>query len=429
MANVTYTLKEPKIKNDVTLIYLFYRYKGNRVKFSTGETINPDNWSSDRQRAKKNTATTANGKYGLNSFLDKLRDKCEEIYNQELSKGVPDTEVIKNGLREFINFNNPSIKAQNANGFYALIEKFISNEILYQGRKRAVTTIKGYKTTYKNLLEFEKKSNYRVNFETMNLTFFDKFISYLMTKEKGPNAANTLHKNIKNIKTFLNEAVERNLTQNLDFKRKKFNVKQVETYSVHLTENEILKLYNTDLSNEPNVEKARDLIVIGCFVGLRFSDYNRIKQENIIIKKGDTYISIITQKTKEPVLVPINPIIKEILEKYGGTPPPSVSNQKFNIYIKRAAELAKLTEVGRLINEPEKPLFKCISSHTARRSFATNLFLERKLKVQEIMQITGHKSERTFMNYVKVTNEQTAELMNEHIKRKWSKKKIKVHKI
>ena len=168
--------------------------------------------------------------------------------------------------------------------------------------------------------------------------------------------------------------------------------------------------------------------MFGCFVGLRFSDYSTIKPEYIVKVEKEHYIKLITQKTKDLVIIPCNPIVLKIFDKYSENQnklPRAISNQKFNDAIKVACELAELTEKGRLSTEPGKELFKCISSHTARRSFATNLYLE-GFPVIDLMKITGHKTEKAFMRYIRVTKLDAAKRLNTHMKTMWSRKLLNV---
>jgi integrase len=119
--------------------------------------------------------------------------------------------------------------------------------------------------------------------------------------------------------------------------------------------------------------------------------------------------------------------VLEIFKKYESSPnslPKSDSNQKFNDYIKMACKEAGLTETGRLSTSPELPLFECISSHTARRSFATNLYLD-GYPVIEIMKITGHKTEKAFMKYIRVTKLDAAKRLSQHMKKRWEEKRFK----
>jgi integrase len=89
------------------------------------------------------------------------------------------------------------------------------------------------------------------------------------------------------------------------------------------------------------------------------------------------------------------------------------------------ARLAGLTEKGRLSSDPEKELSQCISSHTARRSFATNYYLD-GFPTSELMKITGHRTEKAFLKYIKVTKLDTAKRLNVHIKKRWSEKLLRV---
>jgi len=235
-------------------------------------------------------------------------------------------------------------------------------------------------------------------------------------------------KNVKTLKVFMNEAVDLGYTTNLAFKNKKFVVTKEESDSVYLTEKEIMKLYGHDLSKNTKLDQVRDLFCFGCWVGLRFSDYSNIKVDNLVKIEGEHFLKIKTQKTGELVIIPCNPHVLEIFKKYDKNPnklPRAISNQKFNDYIKEVCEAAGLTETGRLSTIPDKALFECISSHTARRSFATNYYLE-GFPTIDLMKITGHRTEASFMKYIKITQIDTAMRLSKHIKKNWSEKLLRV---
>ena len=63
--------------------------------------------------------------------------------------------------------------------------------------------------------------------------------------------------------------------------------------------------------------------------------------------------------------------------------------------------------------------YERISSHTARRSFATNMH-KRSFPNYYIMKITDHKKESDFLNYIKVTNEEAVKIITMDYKRKVS---------
>jgi integrase len=439
MGAVNFYLKKSdgKGKNKRSLIYLQFKYGGNRLVYSFGQIIHPDNWNKNKQRVKNNKTTTVDGKHFLNDLLDNLKKECERSYNSEIKSGNPAPAILKQHLKDFIDQNK---EGHNQPTLYKLIDRFISGEIKYKGKEKSGNTIKTYTTALGHLKEFEKAKKYPINYSSINLDFLYKYITYLRSdnrlhQKRGdkiytsqPLRQNAIAKDIQIIKTFMKKAVTMGESTNLWHQHEDFTAAREDTDAVYLSEKEIIDLYKFDLSNNNRLESARDLFVFGCFVGLRYSDYSTIKPENIIKVDGENYIKMITQKTNDLVIIPCNPIVVQIFEKYSHNSnklPKAISNQKFNEAIKEACQLAGLTETSRLSTDPKKELYKCISSHTARRSFATNLYLE-GFPVIDLMKITGHKTERAFMRYIKVDKLNAAKRLNTHIKSMWSSKLLKV---
>jgi len=232
-------------------------------------------------------------------------------------------------------------------------------------------------------------------------------------------AHNTIAKEIKLLKAFMSEAVDLGYTNNQAFRHKKFSVSTEETESVYLNRDEIMKLYKYDLSDNLRLEQVRDLFVFGCCVGLRYSDYSNIQRQNIKEENGKFKIYIQTKKTKNRVIIPCDAIVRDIFKRYGNNfnnLPRAISIDKFDRYIKEACRAAGLAETGRILADPEKELCDCISSHTARRSFATNLFLE-GFPSYLIMKVTGHKSEKAFLSYIKVSKLEAAKQLEQHFEK------------
>lgn len=426
MSEVNFYLKDPKKEGD-TPIYLKFLYNGKILKYYIGQSIDKSKWNANKQRVKNNKLTTEDGKHRLNELLDNLAKECKIAYNEALKDGIPAPETLREKLNAFINQNDGKEKSKMVS-LFSLIERFTNNEIKYNGMDKSPNTIMTYNTTYGHLKEFVKKEkdySKGLDFEEINLDFYYKYVSFLKSKNLGQNA---ISKDIQILKVFMSEAVDLGYTENLKFKHKKFAVARVDTDAVYLTETELMGLYNYDFSKNKKLEAVRDLFIFGCFVGLRFSDYSTIKPENIVNIDGDCFIKQITQKTGELVIIPCNPVVMEIFEKYKNNPnklPHSISNQKFNEYIKDACEDAGMKETGRLATDPTLELYKCVSSHTARRSFATNLYLD-GFPTIDIMKVTGHRTEKAFMMYIRVSKLDTAMRMSKHIKNNWNKKLLQL---
>jgi len=419
MPNVNFYLKEqqgwnpkqsiPKSKrtDEESLILLQMKYKGQRLVHSTGEAINPSRWNFDKQRVKNVSTTTKDGKHNLNDLLNNLQKESLNVYNAKIAHGTPTPETIKAHLKAYMDKNND--KGEKKPSLLTFIDRFKEES----KETKAQNTVKRYGTVIGHLQEYSKKKG-KIDFDSINLDFFHSYVSFLKSKKL---ARNSIAKDISIVKTFMNEAVDRGHTNNINFKHRKFSYGYEDTDSVYLSEQEINKLLKHDFSANKKLDQVRDLFVFGCQVGLRYSDYSEVKPENIITIDGKKFISIITKKTKETVIVPCSAIVLKIFEKYhanSNSLPKRISPQKFNDYLKETCKEAGFTERGRLTTDPAVPLYECISSHTARRSFATNHYLS-GFPTIELMRITGHRTERAFLKYIKVGKFESAKRLGEHM--------------
>ena len=413
---------KPVNKSGKANIYLQFVYNGHRLFYSFGQSISPADWNPGKERVKKKDTTTIDGKFALNDLLDNLKTVCEKAYNTSLKNGIPAPATLTVALNEFINQNHNEESNQS---LFALADRFIKGEIKSKGKEKSKGTIQNYKAVLKHLKEFEAKTRYKITFETINLDFFYKYTTYL---KKALNlAVNTIAKDIAIIKVFMGEAVDLGYTSNMQFRHSKFSFSEEETDQVYLTEKELHELHKFQIENK-KLDQVKDLFVFGAWVGLRFSDFSNIKPENIVDIEGEYFIRTITQKTKELVIIPTNPVILEIFNKYqqnSNKLPKTLSNQKFNDYIKEVCKLAGLTGKGRLTSKPDVMLWEAISSHTARRSFATNYYLQ-GFPTIDLMKITGHKTEKAFLKYIRVSKLDTAKRLNEHIKNNWSRSMLRI---
>ena len=188
--------------------------------------------------------------------------------------------------------------------------------------------------------------------------------------------------------------------------------------NVYLNETELQQLKDFDFSAVPHLDRVRDWFLLLAWTGSRYSDLEKISKANI--KNG--MITYRQKKTNTAVTIPLHPVVNEILQKYNFDMPELISNQKFNDYIKKACKAAMIDNVesitrtvgGKLVTET-MPKYDLVSSHTCRRSFCTNMYL-RGLDTMMIRSISGHKTEKSFLKYIKVSQQQHAEMMA----KKWS---------
>lgn len=191
-----------------------------------------------------------------------------------------------------------------------------------------------------------------------------------------------------------------------------YKVHEEEVDAIYLSWSEISALYKLDLSHEPMLDQVRDLFVLGCLTGFRFSDYSTIRPEEV----RNDMLFVTQTKTTDRVVVPLRPEAKAILEKYS-MEMPQISNPEFNFHIKEVARRAGLDEPikflykrGNTMIEEIRPRWAWVISHTCRRSFCTNEFLD-GTPVLLIMAISGHKTEKAFRKYIKADNLQKAQMI------------------
>jgi len=274
-------------------------------------------------------------------------------------------------------------------------------------------TKKDYNNTYNHLEEFQIYTGKVLTWKSMGYEFYLDMVEFLKTEKDMKGS--TIDKVIKNIKVFLGIAdLQDNLQVNQDFKKlvsgkslfAKVNKEEAE--HVYLTEAEIKQI--TEAEMDECLSGIRDLFIIGCWTGLRISDLKRLGKDNI----KDGLLTITTQKTSRSVTIPVTDELQAVLNKYPDRLPKIPTDQHYNREIKKVCEKAKIndlvlaeTKKGSMRVTTKIPKYELITSHTARRSFATNLY-RRGIPSTQLMMLTGHKTEDSFMKYIKVTAEDNA---------------------
>jgi integrase len=389
---INFYLDSKANKHGMKSVYCYIRGIGkkNTLYVNTGIKIHPKDWNHDKQQFRKTYPKHSDS----NTFLDHFRMRVQNIYRQIISSGDDfDKSVFKLKINEMLNGTE---KKQLT--FSQFFDKFI------EARESSITlgTKKHYLSFRNHLSRFEKEVKYKLSFESIDYTFFDKFIAYLQ-KDVGLTN-NTIHKQICWLKAFMNWATDREYNKNLDYR--KFKTKEEETDIVYLTEDELMKLKSIQIKNN-RLANLRDVFCFACFTGQRFSDVSEIKPEDV--KNGFWHLRV--QKTKSILKIPLSKPASEILRKYfdNGIPLPVISNQKSNEYLKELCKFAEIDDPIKTIRykgsekiETTHPKYELITTHTARRTFVT-LSLEKGLRAETVMKITGHKDYKTMKRYLKIT--------------------------
>ena len=398
-----------------TALYLFFSPdKSCRIKYRTNYKILPKSWDFEKERLKP----SASGALEFNVELNNLANCCTR---EAMRKKETNQFLSKEDYKQIV---QDCIDRDNAVNSEISISHLKTQFLSYKSNFVKEGTLKEYRTVFKGLEDFEKHKGTKLILREMDGKFLDQFEVFLSRKkntndgDKEGLLNDTIHKYISTLKVFLKWCNDNDYLVHPDvFKTQKTNFKK-KAYNeiIALSESEIQKLMNHDLSDRPSLERVRDLFCLLCYTGQRFEDLINFDPKDIKNNAWD-FISV---KVKKRVIVPFEGYIapaKDILERIGYSVP-KISNQKFNEYIKTVGKLAGMDEIikitrysgkQKLVIEKRKNDF--LSSHVGRRSMVTNL-LSRNVPITLVQKLTAHSDIRTLMKYESANTDSLIDALN-----------------
>lgn len=313
----------------------------------------------------------------------------------------PTLQVLHNESHTpFKDYINPDNSKEPKSG--VLFKDFASKVLITKSKRYSKSHKKRYGTLFYHLDRFCDKHSVTLYTNSITEEFLNDFMEYLEGEDLKKSYLKATIDFIKGL-TRLAGTYGYLVDKSYDLVK----VEDEQTPAVYLSPGEIARIYYfKGLSKKQ--ERIRDLFIVGCLTGLRYSDYSTLTPLNF---DGD-FIRKLTKKTKVPVIIPLHDYIKEIYIKYDGVVSSNLSNQHFNRYLKRIMYkigmddiiIRTYTKGGRQITD-KKYKWQLISSHTARRSAATNMYLTGRFRLYQIMAITGHTTEKSFFRYICITQE------------------------
>ena len=341
---ITYVLKNPAAKVP-TLIMLHDHWSGRVMKMSTGQFIHPSDWSATKHRPKS--------KGSLTTLLDRLADRVRELHIRLEADGQVVTPA--------------SLRAA------------YDRDIRTSGKRE--TMVEWIKAHPDNMSASVLKHIGNPDWNDINPAWFDK-LQVTMTGY----SLNYIGGIISAVQRVMKQAGSEGVHRNNSYQYKKPS-EQVD--AVYLTEAELNAIRKVELG--PRQAAIRDRFLIGCFTGLRFSDNKALTADSI---RGNMIYNK-NIKTGTQVVVPIHPVVTEILSKYGGCLPPAISCQNTNKQIKLIAKAAGIKQ------------WEKVCTHVSRRTFATQLALA-GVPLTAIRKMTGHASEVNLNKYLRMSAEESA---------------------
>lgn len=420
MPKFNFNLRNASAEEETPVNFVI-RWGALRLVYSTGEAIHPRHWCNapgqrNHQRAKETKAFPEHPEF--NERLDALLSTAKATFRKFVTDNDREPEPAE--LKAALDVATGRTKAKNADLLGFVAAYINSEEGKFNSERKTQfhrATISRFTVTLDLLREYvaqrgKGSASRSVPFSMIDPEFVAGFTVFL-TKVKG-YAANTVVKYGRTLRLFLRRAKDAGHPVNDQVFSRRLALKEEPSEQVYLNPEELAALYRLDLTARPGLERARDLFIVGAWTGLRFGDLSRLQPEHV---EGDR-IRIPTAKTGKEVRIPLHPFVRAIMAKYGGRVPSGISNQKQNDYLKEAAalvpELQTKVMVGRtkggVRREGARAKWELVTTHTARRSFASNFYRD-GVPARTIMAITGHTTEQSFMRYIRLNNDEHADIM------------------
>lgn len=346
---------------------------------SAGIKVDFNGWDTELQRVRSSYP----GSHAFNSWLDTLSETASTTWKalQNLQE-KPDSERYRKLFQE--------LKPKFSSGFFDVFYLFME-----KGSSRwSLSTYRKVRTIYKHLREFEDITGFRIAFNNLDDTFLERFTAFY--SEKG-NSKTTTYKAVNILVWFLNWATDNGYNVYREYRRfyqKLDQSKETTRNHLFLRWDELMKIREF-ISGNRRTERVRDLFCFMCFSGIRFSELQVLKKEDV----GNEEV-IVRKNGGNLRRLPLNKYAKEIQQAYenkyylNNAAFPSMSIITMNKYLRLIGKEAGLNrEVIPVSGDDAKvPLYERLTAGIAVNTFIANA-LELDVPVEIISSFTGVQSD------------------------------------
>jgi len=373
-------------QNSNERLYARITVAGERTEVSLGQDIASGLFDQNAQRCLKSSkeARLANDfletvKYKLNDYRKELMLDGNEITADSLKRkymGIPlNDEIYTPTILELYEIHNSKMK------------ELVDIDI-------AKATYKRHSTSKSHVASFIKYQFGQDDLELdrIDFRFLSDYEHYFKIVKKCNH--NSTMKYIKNLGKVIRLGLAEGYMTRNPFDKFKLTYKTVQRDI--LTIEEVEKLVKMKIPEE-RLDRVRDLFVFCIYTGLAFVDVTNLKMEHLVkTNEGTTWIKNSRCKTSVSFLIPLLPIPVRLIKKYegffkrdiDGSVLPTLSNQKYNSYLKELAIRAKIS--------------KNLTSHLARHTFATTITLNEGVPLEVVSKMLGHSDTKTTQIYAKI---------------------------
>ena len=430
------------------------------TKISLGMTMNDEKWNEAKSALSSFETAKKKGRkisfIGEQSISNLWEIKC--ALDAMMESGWFDVKEAKKKIHQILHKEEIEIIEQRKKEKKISFNEFVENSIkdMKTGKKchpkfgtpLAENTIQLREEWFNFFRRYQKDRRIELDFDDIDYDFISDFKFFMLNQKRKDGTIKPMKQNgisayLSILCTFLSDAYDCGVSDNTNYRDKKFKVARVDVDNVALSKKQVDELLSLDFSDndllaslyKQNVsngecdkyyglrwinrkklcqsyERTRDIFVVGCLTGQRLSDYIRIEKD-MYRKIGDYQFIVLKQKkTGQKVFIPLDKRVDEILTKYKGRLP-AKDKTEIDRRIKIIGELLGWTYTVE-INESSglktkrvtKRFCDCISSHSARRTWATIAY-QQGVPLKNIMSVTGHKTEQMLRKYLKLNEEET----------------------
>ena len=381
--SVLFIIKKAKLlKNGEAPICMRITVNKRVVEVMIKRSIPVDLWNQKKECSKgKDLVATE-----LNHYINTIRAKVLQIHRElEIDNKPITADTIKDCFygRDKVQRSLLEVYAEHNEKCRALI-----------GKEYTESTVTKFDTSINRLKEYIRSCYHRDDIMLAELDgqFIRDFDFWLKTDKHCQN--NSALKHLKNLKKVVrialaNDWIKKDPFYGIHFKQEEVNVE-------FLSREELDVLMNKGFTIK-RLEQVRDIFVFCCFTALAFVDVQQLSREHLIKdNNGTLWIRKARQKTNQMCNIPVLSIPQRILRKYEdnaecikkGVLLPVISNQRMNAYLKEIVDLCSIT--------------KRLTTHVARHTAATVVFLANDVSMENVSKILGHSNIRMTQHYAKV---------------------------
>lgn len=384
--NVLFFLKKTKLlKNGEASVCMRITVDGTRVENNIRKSIDPSLWSQAKESARGKSRKSCD----LNAYIENARIKLHQIFCELEEQNQPITARL---LQEI--FFGQDKEPEAIRTLIGTMQEHNDQCRALVGKDYALITVRRYESCKRYLAELirQKYGKDDLPLAEVNGELVRAFEFYLKTEKECQQ--NTVIRYMKCLKKITNLALANEWIAKDPFIGIKFHEKEV--IREFLTMDELLTIYNKEFSLD-RITVVRDVFTFAAFTGLAFIDVQQLSAEHIVQdNNGNYWIRKPRQKTKNMCNIPLLDIPMQILEKYKSHPTcqkknvllPVPCNQKMNSYLKEIADLCNIS--------------KCLTTHTARHSYATSVCLANGVSIENVAKMLGHSNIKMTQHYAHV---------------------------